>query len=90
MAQIVHPSLLLVPQCLLTVECGRMDEDTAGETDTKRRGSWKQFFDVSPPVEGVQCRDGVRDGHTHREVMDKGTKATAFNMKQNFRGGLQA
>lgn len=36
----------------------------------------------------------MRDRHTQREVKDKetgtGTKATAFNMKLNFRGSLLA
>lgn len=39
-------------------------------------------------------RDEVRDRRTQREVKDEetgaGTKATAFNMKQNFRGSLVA
>lgn len=39
-------------------------------------------------------RYGARDRHAQREVRDKetgtGTKATAFNMKQNFRGSLRA
>lgn len=94
----------LVPPCLLTVECGGVDEGTAGrkiERDVQRKGQRGRqnllngscfFF---PGFSWTDTsRDEVGGRHTYREVRNKetgtGTKATAFHLRQNVLGSLLA
>lgn len=81
------------PPCLLTVEYSNTDEGTAGremQSDVAV-GGW--FWCFSTGWRDTS-RDGTRGRHTQMEVRDEETsmttKATAFNMKQNFRGSLRA
>lgn len=74
------PPLHLVPLCLLTVECGSMDEGTAGGemgrgAQRDERPLHKPAFWRSSASRTDRGRDGVRDRCTAREVRDKETSA---------------